>query len=64
MNRARRVRVDAGMQRIGEATVRAFKTLAGVEKDKPAASWVFALYGFLFCIAFMLALAWLMGPSA
>jgi hypothetical protein len=51
------------MQRIGEATARAFKTLAGVEKDEPADSWVFALYGFLFCIAFMLVLAWLMGPS-
>ena len=51
------------MQRIGEATARAFKTLAGVEKDEPADSWVFAIYGFLFCIAFMLVLAWLMGPS-
>ena len=64
MNREPRVRVRAGMQRIGEAAVRAFKTLAGVEKDQPTASWVFALYGFLFCIAFMLALAWLMGPTA
>ena len=52
------------MQRIGEATARAFKTLAGVEKDEPVGSWVFALYGFLCCLAFMLALAWLMGPSA
>jgi hypothetical protein len=52
------------MQRIGEATVRAFKTLAGVEKDEPAASWVFALYVFLFCVAFMVVLAWLAGPSA
>lgn len=52
------------MQRIGEVTARAFKTLAGVEKDEPAASWVFALYGFLFCVGFMLAIAWLVGPSA
>ncbi|MEA2143726.1 MAG: hypothetical protein QOI64_2156 [Solirubrobacteraceae bacterium] len=52
-----------GMQRIGEATARAFKTLAGVETDEPAASWVFALYGFLFCIALMLVIAWLAGPS-
>ena len=52
------------MQRIGEATARAFKTLAGVEKDEPMASWVFALYGFLFCIGFMLVLAWLTGAGA
>ena len=51
------------MQQIGEATVRAFKTLAGVEKDEPASAWVFALYGFLFCIAFALVLAWLIGPA-
>ncbi|HEV2775698.1 MAG TPA: hypothetical protein VGV90_08925 [Solirubrobacteraceae bacterium] len=51
------------MQRIGEATARAFKTLAGVEKYEPADAGVFALYGFLFCFAFMLVLAWLMGPS-
>ena len=51
------------MQRIGEATARAFKTLAGVEKDEPAAAWVFALYGFLFCVAFMLIIGWLSGGS-
>ena len=51
------------MQRIGEATARAFKALAGVEKDKPAASWVFALYAFLLCIAFMLVISWLSGGS-
>ena len=49
------------MQRIGEATVRAFKTLAGVEKDEPMASWAFALYGFLFCVAFVLVVAWATG---
>jgi len=51
------------MQRIGEATVRAFKTLAGVEKDQPASSWVFMLYGFLFLIAMMLVVAWLTGGA-
>ena len=51
------------MQRIGAATVRAFKTLAGVEKDEPAASWVFAVYGFLFCVGFMVVIAWLAGPA-
>ncbi len=51
------------MQRIGEATVRVFKTLAGVEKDEPMASWVFALYGFLFCVGFTLVVAWLAGPA-
>ena len=58
--RARRT----GMQQIGEATARVFKALAGVEKDKPADAWVYALYGFLFCIAFMLVLGWLIGPAA
>jgi hypothetical protein len=43
--------------------VRVFKTLAAVEKDEPAASWVFAVYAFLFCVAFMLVLAWLIGPG-
>jgi hypothetical protein len=52
------------MQRIGEASARLFKTLAGMEQDEPVASWAFALYGFLFCLAFMLVLGWLMGPSA
>jgi hypothetical protein len=51
------------MQRIGEATIRAFKALAGIERDEPAATWAFAVYGFLFCVAFMLALAWLIGPA-
>ena len=52
------------MQRIGAKTMRAFKTLAGVEKDEPVASWVFALYGFLFLIAMMLVIAWLTGARA
>jgi SNF family Na+-dependent transporter len=51
------------MQRIGEATVRAFKTLAGVEKDEPAAAWVFALYCFLLCVGFVLVVGWMMGPA-
>lgn len=49
------------MQRIGQATARAFKMLAGVEKDEPAASWVYALYGFLFLVAMMLVLVWATG---
>jgi flagellar biogenesis protein FliO len=52
------------MQRIGAKTMRAFKTLAGVEKDEPIAAWVFTLYGFLFCLAFVLVAAWLVGPPA
>ena len=52
------------MQRIGEKTVRAFKALAGVERDEPMAAWVIMLYGFLFCVAFMLVAAWLVGPGA
>jgi hypothetical protein len=52
------------MRQIGEATARVFKTLAGVDKDEPVASWVSALYAFLFCIAFTLILAWLIGPAA
>jgi len=52
------------MQRIGEATMRAFKTLAGVQKDEPMATWVFTLYGFLFCLAFVLVAAWLVGAPA
>jgi hypothetical protein len=52
------------MQRIGEATVRAFKTLAGVEQDEPLSSWVFAVYGFLFLVAMSLVVLWAMGgPS-
>lgn len=52
------------MQRIREVTVRALKTLAGVDKDEPTESWVFALYTFLLCAAFMLVVPWLMGPTA
>jgi hypothetical protein len=51
------------MQRIGEATVRAFKTLAGLEQDQPAGSWVFALYGFLFLLAATLLVLWLSGAT-
>jgi hypothetical protein len=49
------------MQRFGERTARAFKTLAGLEKDEPAAAWVFAIYGFLFLIAMALLLMWVSG---
>jgi len=49
------------MQRIGERTARAFKALAGVQKDEPAGAWVFTLYGFLFLIAMILVIAWLTG---
>lgn len=48
----------------GEAIARAFKTLAGVEKDEPMASWVYALYGFLFLVAMVLVIAWLTGAQA
>jgi len=51
------------MQRIGEATARAFKTLAGVQKDEPVSSFVFALYGFLFLVAMSLVLVWLTGTA-
>jgi len=37
------------------------EALAGVEKDKPASAWVFALYGFLFLVAMALVLVWLSG---
>jgi hypothetical protein len=49
------------MQRIGERTARAFKALAGLEKDEPASAWVFAIYGFLFLIAITLLLMWVSG---
>ncbi len=52
------------MQRIGEATARVFKTLAGVDKDEPVSAFVFALYGLLFLVAMMLVLAWLTGAAA
>ncbi len=52
------------MQRIGEATVRAFKTLAGLEQDEPASSWVYAIYTVLFLFAFALVVLWLLpGPA-
>ncbi len=51
------------MQRIGEATARAFKTLAGLQKDEPVSSFVFALYGFLFLVAMSLVLVWLTGTA-
>jgi hypothetical protein len=51
------------MHGIGEKTARAFKTLAGLDKDEPASAGVFALYGFLFCIAFVVILLWLTGAE-
>ena len=51
------------MQRIGEVTARALKTLAGVDKDKPTEMWVFALYVFLFCVAMALLSVWLTTPG-
>ena len=47
------------MQRIGQATARAFKALAGVDRDEPATAWVFALYCFLFLVALALLAVWL-----
>lgn len=64
MNRSAACARKRCMRRIGEATARAFKTLAGVEKDEPADSWVFALYAFLFLVAMMLVIAWLSGSAA
>lgn len=61
---SRRAARNRGMRRIGEAIARAFKTLAGVEKDEPMASWVYALYGFLFLVAMVLVIAWLTGAQA
>ena len=52
------------MQRIGEATARVFKSLAGLDKDAPVSKYVFALYGFLFLVAMTLLLLWIAGPSA
>ena len=49
------------MQRIGEGAVRVFKTLAGQDQDEPIGSHVFALYGFLFLVAMMLFLSWILG---
>ena len=61
MIRLRHARVGTGMQRIGQAAARAFKTLAGVDKDEPTESWVFALYIFLFLVALALVSVWLTG---
>ena len=52
------------MQRMGEAAVRVFKSLAGLEKDEPVSKYVFALYGFLFLVAMTLVLLWIAGPSS
>lgn len=50
------------MHAIGQATARVLKTLAGVEKDQPTESWVFALYVFLFLVAVALVSVWLGTP--
>ena len=47
------------MQRIGEVTARALKTLAGIDRDEPTQAWVFALYTFLFFVAMALLAVWL-----
>lgn len=52
------------MQRIGEMTARALKTLAGVDKDEPTEAWVFALYVFLFLVAVALVSVWLAQPPS
>lgn len=52
------------MQRIGQAALRVFKSLAGQEKSEPLSSYAIALYGFLFLIAMALLLAWLTGTPA
>ena len=52
------------MQRIGQVTVRAFKTLACLEQEEPAPSWVYAIYSFLFLVAAALVVLWLLEPPA
>ncbi len=47
------------MQQIGQATARALKTLAGLDKDEPTETWVFALYTFLALVAIALVSVWL-----
>jgi hypothetical protein len=51
------------MQRIGQQAARVFKTLAGQDRNEPLGSHVFALYGFLFIVAMILAIAWMIGPG-
>lgn len=43
---------------------RAFKTLACLERDEPAGPCAYAVYSFLFLVAFALVTLWLLGPSA
>ena len=52
------------MQRMGEATARVFKSLAGLDKDEPVSKYVFALYGFLLLVAMALLLLWIARPQA
>ncbi len=51
------------MQQIGERTARLLKLLAGLERDEPVNSYVFALYSFLFLLGMLLLLAWIAQPS-
>jgi hypothetical protein len=52
------------MPRIRDGVLRAFKSLAGQDKDKPLTSPVIALYAVLFLMAMWLLLAWLLGAAS
>ena len=52
------------MQRIGDEALRAFKALAGQDRDKPMGSHVAAIYTCLFFAVLILVSAWITGgPS-
>ena len=51
------------MERIGEKAARAFKALAGQDRDEPMSSQVIALYSFLFVVGMPLVLSWVMAAS-
>jgi glycerol-3-phosphate acyltransferase PlsY len=53
------------MQQIGKGAARAFKSLAGLDKEAPLTSFTIALYLFLFLVAMSLLALWAMGwPAA
>lgn len=53
--------MELRMQRLGQAALRVFKSLAGLEKDEPLGSYAIALYGLLFLIAMSIVVAWATG---
>jgi hypothetical protein len=52
------------MQGIGKGAARAFKALAGLDRDEPLTSFTIALYGFLFLVAMALLALWAVGWPA